>query len=74
LPNKIKVDLVAVGSRIKNLRGNILQEELATYLGISQGHLSKVERGKTAPSFEMLISLSDRFHKSIDWILRGKGK
>jgi transcriptional regulator with XRE-family HTH domain len=39
----------------------------------NQGHLSKIERGKTAPSLEMLILLSERFHKSVDWILRGEG-
>ena len=68
---KSKVDLTAVGSRIKRLRGTMLQEELATHLDVSQGHLSKIERGKIAPSLEMLISLSVRFHKTIDWILRG---
>ena len=26
-----------------------------------------------APSLEMLILLSERFHKSVDWILRGEG-
>ncbi len=31
-----------------------------------KGHLSKIERGKTAPSLEMLILLPDRFHKSVD--------
>ncbi len=29
--------------------------------------------GKIAPSLEMLILLSERFHKSVDWILRGEG-
>ena len=70
--SKSKVDLVAIGSRIKKLRGTVLQEELAAYLGVSQGHLSKIERGRIAPSLEMLISLSDRFRKSVDWILRGE--
>jgi DNA-binding XRE family transcriptional regulator len=71
--HKVKVDLVAIGHRIRKIRGEILQEELCTYLNITQGHLSKIERGKIAPSLEMLILLSDRFHKSIDWILRGDG-
>ena len=53
--------------------GQILQEELCTYLHVTQGHLSKTEHGKTAPILEMLIRLSDRFHKSVDWILRGEG-
>jgi transcriptional regulator with XRE-family HTH domain len=66
--------LAATGSRIKKLRGAVLQEELAAYLKISQGHLSKIERGKIAPSLEILVLLSDRFHKSIDWIVRGEGK
>jgi transcriptional regulator with XRE-family HTH domain len=71
--HKVKVDLVAIGHRIRKIRGQILQEELCTYLNITQGHLSKIERGKIAPSLEMLILLSGRFHKSIDWILRGDG-
>ena len=61
------------GDRILRIRGPILQEELCVYLNVTQGHLSKIERGKTAPSPEMLILLSDRFHKSVDWILRGEG-
>jgi DNA-binding XRE family transcriptional regulator len=71
--HKAKVDLPAIGSRIRKLRGQILQEELCKYLHVTQGHLSKIERGKIAPSLEMLILLSDRFHKSVDWMLRGEG-
>jgi transcriptional regulator with XRE-family HTH domain len=62
---------VAIGSRIRKLRGHIFQEDLAAYLEISQGHLSKIERGKGAPTIEVLFLLSERFHKTIDWILRG---
>ena len=65
---------MAIGSRIRNLRGAVLQEELASYLGVSQGNLSKIERGKIAPSIEMLVLLSERFRKSIDWIVRGNGR
>ncbi len=68
-----KVDLVAIGSRIRTLRGEGLQEELAAYLHIRQGQLSKMERGKSAPSLEVLLLLSERFHRSVDWILRGEG-
>ena len=65
--------LPAIGQRIRKIRGQILQDELCTYLNGTQGHLSEIERGKIAPSLEMLILLSDRFHKSVDWILRGEG-
>ena len=68
-----KTDLLAIGSRIRTLRGDTLQEELAAYLHIRQGQLSKIERGKAAPSIEVLILLSERFRKSVDWILRGEG-
>ena len=70
---RAKVDLAAIGDRIRKIRGQILQEELCTYLHVTQGHLSKIERGKIAPSLEILILLSDRFHQSVDWILRGEG-
>ena len=72
LPRKPKADLTVIGSRIRALRGDVPQEELADYLYIRQGQLSKIENGKAAPSIEVLILLSERFHKSVDWILRGK--
>jgi len=68
-----KADLSAIGSRIRALRGDTLQEDLASYLHIRQGQLSKIETGKAAPSVDVLLLLSDRFHKSVDWILRGEG-
>lgn len=72
MAGRSKVDLTAIGSRIRKLRGATLQEELATHLHVSQGHLSKIERGRIAPSLDVLISLSVRFRKSVDWILRGE--
>ena len=71
MSSKLNADLTAIGSRIKKMRGAMLQEELAAYLDVSQGHLSKIERGKVAPSLEILIALSARFHKTIDWIIKG---
>lgn len=70
---KARADLKSIGLRIRQLRGGVLQEELASFLGISQGQLSKIERGKLGPSADMLIRLLDRFGKSADWILTGKG-
>ena len=65
-------NLEAIGSRIRELRGQILQEELAAYLGMSQGQLSKIERGKLGPTAEVLVRLAEKFGKSADWILIGK--
>ena len=65
-------NLKTIGSRIRELRGEMLQEELAECLGISQGQLSKLEHGKLGPTAEVLLRLVEKFGKSADWILNGK--
>ena len=66
------LDLLAMGSRIRALRGNVLQEELAPKIGISQGQLSKIEGGRLAPTLETLVRLANQFGKSLDWIVTNK--
>ena len=66
------LDLRAIGSRIRTLRGEVLQEELALKIGISQGQLSKIESGRLAPTLETLVRLANQFGKSLDWIVTGK--
>jgi len=69
---KTRADLRAIGARIRELRGAMLQEELAEFLGISQGQLSKIERGKLGPTAEVLLRLLEKFGASSDWILTGR--
>ena len=69
--NTSKPDLKAIGLRIRVLRGDMRQEDLALQLGVSQGQLSKVERGRIAPPLEVLLALANRFRKTLDWIVRG---
>jgi transcriptional regulator with XRE-family HTH domain len=47
------------------------QEKLALELGVSQGQLSKVERGEVAPTLEILLGVAIKFGKTLDWIVRG---
>jgi len=68
---RLRPDLKAIGLRIRLLRGNVRQQEFAQQLGLSQGQLSKVERGRIAPTLEVLLAVSNRFGKSLDWIVRG---
>ena len=68
---KARADVKAIGARIRQLRGTLLQDHLADYLGISQGQLSKIERGQMAPTAETLARLYAKFGKTIDWIVRG---
>jgi len=70
---KPKADLREMGLRIRGLRGAVRQEDLALQLGVSQSQLSKVERGKVAPTLEMLLGIAARFGKSLDWIVTGQG-
>ena len=65
-------DLPAIGARIRALRRDMLQEDLAVQLGVSQGQLSKIERGKMAPTIEFLLGLSQMYGRSIDWIVTGE--
>lgn len=70
--DKPRVNSKAVGTRIRELRGEMHQNELAVYLGISQGQLSKLECGKLIPTAETLLRLVEKFGKSADWVLTGK--
>jgi transcriptional regulator with XRE-family HTH domain len=65
------VDLVGIGRRIRELRGQVTQEELARTLGISQAQLSKYEAGQTAPPLGVLAKLTKWSGRTTDWILTG---
>jgi transcriptional regulator with XRE-family HTH domain len=70
-----KADLVEwaeVGRRVRELRGlYITQEELARSIGVSQGHLSYMERGEKEIGAEILLRISRKFGKSLEWLLTG---
>ena len=67
----VKPDLRAIGLRIRSLRAEMKQVEFASELGISQAQLSKIERGEVAPTLELLVLLSNKFKKTVDWIVNG---
>ena len=72
---KTPIDWVAVGRRIRVLRGfDITQAEFARRIGVTQGHLSVIERGETEPGAAVLLAISREFGKSVDWLLTGEGK
>ena len=61
------------GRRIRELRGfYITQAEFARRIGVSQGHLSYVERGEKEMGAEILLKISREFGKSIEWLLTGE--
>jgi transcriptional regulator with XRE-family HTH domain len=69
-----KLDLRAMGRRIRELRGfDRNQMQFAEVLGVTQAQLSKYERGLSIPPLGVLLRLKHHYGKSIDWIVTGDG-
>lgn len=62
-----------IGDRIKFLRNSysMNQSTFANAINISQASLSDLEKGKTKPSVDTLINISDKFGISLDWLVKG---
>lgn len=63
------------GQRVKTRRKELemTQEELADKLGLlTPQHISRIERGVSACSIDMLLELSEALHISTDFLLTGK--
>lgn len=68
-----KIVKTEIGIRIKQVRGKNHQKEFAKIIGFSSSYLSEVESGKTKPSLELLIALSQITKYSLHWLLTGEG-
>jgi transcriptional regulator with XRE-family HTH domain len=70
---KIIVDWTAVGRRLREYRGfDLRQGEFARELGISQGQLSRYEKGISEIGAEVLLRLARKSGKTIEWWLTGE--
>ena len=68
-----RVDWVAVGRRLRELRGfDLTQLEFARRIGVSQNYLSTMERGKVEIGAEILLRVALEFGKSLEWLLTGE--
>ncbi len=68
------VDWVAVGKRVRELRGfDLTQADFARRIGVSQSYLSAIELGRNEAGAEVLLSISREFGRSIEWLLTGEG-
>jgi len=69
----LSVDWVAVGRRIREIRGfDMTQEDFAERIGISQNYLSTMERGKVEIGAEILLRISREYGKNVEWLLTGQ--
>jgi len=60
------------GEKLQKLRERkgMRQEALATLLGFSRSHLSKLEQGVKMPHARLIIRLADIFEVSTDQLMR----
>ena len=73
--NSLAIDWRAVGRRLRELRGfDVNQRTLSRELGVSQAQLSRYEKGKSEMGAEMLLRISRRFGKSMEWVLTGEDR
>ena len=69
----IEVDWKSVGRRLRELRGfDLNQKEVAKALHVSQGQLSRYEKGLSEVGAEVLLRMAKHFGKSMEWLLTGK--
>ncbi len=68
-----EIDWKAVGRRLRELRGfDMTQAEFAEEIDVSQSYLSSAERGENEIGPAILLRISRRFGKSIEWLLTGQ--
>ncbi len=63
------------GNRLKLLRKGrgLTQKDLSGILGVSQGHISALEKNEKAPGSDILISIKQFFDVDLNWLLVGDG-
>lgn len=60
--------LLEIGQRIKTIRTKkgLTQEQVAEIVGISQKHLSRIEKGYHNPRFDMIIKIANALNVPTD--------
>ena len=63
-----EIDMVAVGASIQKYRrlAGLTQEELAESVFCSTGNLSRIETGRSKPSFPLAIRIAEKLHVGLD--------
>ena len=69
----LQIDLIEMGERVARRRHvlNMTQDNVAEVAGISNNHVSTIERGRNIPSLETLLKLCVALKTTPDYILLG---
>ena len=65
-------DSIGFAVRLKQLRGEMSQEQLSAELNVTQGYIGHLETARRKPYIDFIILLSQKFGKSLDLLLTGK--
>src|ERR1017187_4041229 len=69
---KPEIDWRSVGRRVREIRGfDANQAVFARELGVSQGQLSRYEKGESEIGAAVLLRLARKSGKTIEWLLTG---
>jgi transcriptional regulator with XRE-family HTH domain len=72
---KPEIDWRSVGRRVREIRGfDANQAVFARELGVSQGQLSRYEKGGSEIGAAVLLRLARKSGKTIEWLLTGTDK
>jgi transcriptional regulator with XRE-family HTH domain len=69
----MNIDYKIIGKRIKQARKDInkTQEDLAEFLEVSNSYVSRIERGTTKLSLELLVKICTHLNVSPSYVLTG---
>lgn len=64
-----------IGTRLKLVRNEwgLTQKEFAARIGVTNAHISKIEKGLTVPSNSLTKLICQQFKVSEQWLVYGKG-
>ena len=62
------MDAVAIGDRLRRLRGSRSQKEVADALGVTAMAISLYETGQRIPSDEMKLKIANYYNRSVAFI------
>lgn len=62
-----------IGDRIRQLRSRLrlTERDLGELVGVSMQHISRIEKGLSGPSLELLVRISQELAVTTDYLLTG---
>lgn len=70
----LEVRSVGIGDRLKQVRGQFNQADVAAQLGVSENTWGRYEREERQPDADFLLLLRQKKGINVDWLLTGEGQ